>query len=102
MPITGQQWDSCLKFENVATINCIPIVVQNVVNFMMLFSGFVAVFLIIYAGVTFVISGGDKEKIESAKKTLTYSILGLLFIIFSYLILIFISDITGVGQIVGR
>lgn len=72
-------------------------VVKNVFTFALEFSGVVAIFLIVYSGIKFITSEGDKAKIEASKKTLTYAIVGLVFIILSYFIIKFIADLTGVN-----
>lgn len=70
---------------------------QNVINAALVLSAVVAVFLIIYSGFQYVTSSGDKEKVDAARKRLTYAIIGLVFIIMSYTIILFISQFTGVG-----
>lgn len=55
-------------------------------------SGGVALLLILYSGYRIMASRGDPEKLQGAKETLTSAIVGLLFIIFSLVIL----EIVGV------
>ena len=87
----------CLSGPNndIATLACIPGVIQNVISFLVLFAGAVCVFLIIVAGYKFVMSEGDPEKIASARKTLTYAIGGFLFVTLSFVILNIIASFTG-------
>jgi hypothetical protein len=94
-------WEStgCVSPEGVATLACIPVVVQNVINALVVIAGIVAVFMIIYAGYKFVMSEGDPEKIAAARKTLVYAIAGLIFIFLSFFFLQMISNLTGVKQI---
>ena len=92
-------WGSCVSPEGVATIACIPVVVQNVINALIVIAGIVAVFMIIYAGYKFVMSEGDPEKISNARKTLIYAIGGLIFIFLSFFLLQTISNLTGVKQL---
>lgn len=51
------------------------------------FAGLGALLLIIYSGYRLMISRGNKEAIQGARETLTAAILGLIFIIFSLVIL---------------
>lgn len=83
----------------VATLACIPIVLQNLINFMALFAGIVCVFLIVFAGYKFVMSEGDPEKIASARKTLTYAIGGFIFVLLSFVILNIIANFTVVDRL---
>ena len=99
--IPTADWGSCVQ-NDVATISCIPTVIQNVINFLVLFAGIVCVFIIIYAGIKFVTSEGDPEKVGNARKTMTYAIAGLIFIILSFVIMAFIGKFTGVEQIVPK
>ena len=52
-------WGSCVSSEGVATLECIPVVVQNVINALIVIAGIVAVFMIIWAGYKYVMSEGD-------------------------------------------
>lgn len=92
-------WSSCLEKADVATLACIPIIIKNVVNAALVFAGVIALILIIFAGITYITSKGDPAKVETAKKTGTYAILGLIIIFFSFFIINVISQVTGVDQI---
>lgn len=93
-------WDQCVEGPNqVATLGCIPILVQNIINAALAFSGFVALIFLIWAGITYTSSKGDPQKVESAKKTATYAIIGLVIIFLSFFIVGLISQLTGVSQI---
>ncbi len=93
-------WDSCIDpSTGIATLRCIPVVIKNLVNWALIFAGVVALFLIVYAGFKFVTSQGDSTQVDSAKKTLTYAIVGLLLILLSFAILNLIAGLTGVDQI---
>lgn len=104
MDLFTKDWGSCVQpipdqasGTGVATLSCVWVVLQNVINAALFLSAVVAVFLIIYSGFQYVTSSGDKEKVDNARKRLTYAIIGLVFIILSYLIIVFISQFTGVG-----
>ncbi len=99
MNIPTSDWKSCVENGDVATLKCIPIVLQNVVNFLVMFSAVVAVFFIVWSGIKFVTSQGDQQKIESARKTMTWAIAGLVFILASFFIINFIAQFTGVQSI---
>lgn len=92
-------WTACLENGDVATLACIPIIIKNVVNAALVFAGIVALFLIIYAGIMYITSRGDQQKIDGAKKTVTYAIIGLIIIFLSFFIVSLISALTGVDQI---
>ncbi len=85
--------------DQVWTLDCIFPILKNVVDWALIFSGIVAVFLIIFSGIKFITSGGNPKNVDSAKKTLTYAILGLLLILLSFFIINIISYATGVSCI---
>lgn len=90
----AQPW-ACLSPEGVARLDCIPIILQNVINFLIGFAGVVSVLLIVWAGIRFVLSEGDKEKIVNARKTLTYALLGLLLVALAFVLVRFVVTFTG-------
>jgi len=92
-------WGSCVDSHGVATLQCIPVIVKNFTNFLIIFAGIVAVFMVMYGGFKFLTSQGDPAKLDSARKTLIYSVIGLLLIIFSYYIVALIGNLTGVKQL---
>lgn len=65
-PITGQNGNGIVLF---------------VARLMILAAGVAAVIVIILAGLTYVTSGGDPAKTETAKKTILYALVGLVVII---------------------
>ena len=50
---------------------------KNIINFLLLVVGVLAVIMIIVSAIKFAISAGDSAKLTSAKNTLLYSIIGL-------------------------
>lgn len=88
-------WDACSE-GGVPKLSCIPLLFSTIVYYAFLFAGTVAVVLIIWAGITYIRSGGNKTQVENARKTLTYAIVGLILILSSVLIINFISFATGV------
>lgn len=67
-------------------------IIKDVVGVMMFILGALAVIMIVYSGIQYVISMGDSNKIAKAKNTLIYSIVGLVVAIFAYAIVSFVVD----------
>ena len=67
----------------------------SMVNYFIGFLGFLATIAFIYAGVLWVVSGGNEEMITKAKKIMTYSALGILVVIMSFSIVRFITSSAG-------
>lgn len=93
-------WEDCIQGTNtgdkVATLGCIPVLFQNIVNGALLFVGLVTIVLIVFSGYKFITSQGDAKQIEGARNTLTYAIIGLVIILFSFFIINVIGYVTGV------
>ena len=61
--------------------------------------GILALILVIYAGVVWMTSGGNEQKIETAKKILLNAVIGLVIILFAFAIVQFIfSRLSGNGS----
>ncbi len=87
-------WDACLD-NGVATLRCIPVVFNNVIRAALIFVGIIALFFIIYAGFSFVTSGGDPKKVQGARQIMTFAIIGLTIVLLSFAILFFIGYVTN-------
>jgi flagellar biosynthesis protein FlhB len=97
-------WDECLgsTAENpgrVAKLTCVPMIFGYVVDWLLLLSGTVAVIFVIMSGISYITSGGDQKKLDKAKHTLTYAVLGLFLIFMSFMIIRFIAYVTGANCI---
>jgi hypothetical protein len=85
--------------DGVATLRCIPVVMQNVINFLIVFAAVICVFMIIFAGYKFVTSEGDPEKISTARKAALYGIGGFILVLLSFFLMNVIGTFTGVSQL---
>ena len=100
IPTPAVEWTdiikNCVTTDGVATLDCIPAIIQNVIAAAFLFGGIITFMLIMYSGVKRILSGGDPKQVEGARKTMTYAIIGFLIILLSFTILNLISSLTGV------
>lgn len=69
--------------------------VKDIVNYFIGFLGFLATLVFVYAGVLWVLSGGNEEQITKAKKMMIYAGLGLIIVILSFSIVQFITSSAG-------
>jgi cytochrome bd-type quinol oxidase subunit 2 len=53
---------------------------KAIINFLAILVGVAAVIMIIIAGLKYIASGGNAEKVKSAKNTLIYAIIGLVLV----------------------
>jgi len=70
-------------------------ILNNAIAFAMLAAGTLCVGFIFWGGFSFILSGGDEEKIKSAVSTIRYSIFGLIITILSVIV------VNAVGRIIG-
>ncbi len=96
-------WRSCsvhVPYPNgplVPTLSCVFNIITNFIYWALVLSGSVAVILIIVSGIRLITSDGDPKKVDQARKTFSFAIIGLLLIFLSFAILYFIAYFTGVG-----
>ena len=90
----------CFNQNGIATLRCIPYFTKNLINALFLLSGISAVFFIIISGIRLMLSGGDPIKVEKARSTFTYALIGLAIILLSFVILQVVSVITGTNCII--
>lgn len=64
---------------------------SKVIQWILLFAAAVAVLFLILGGLQYVTSAGNKDRIEKAKQTILYAVVGLIVIALSYVIVTFIS-----------
>lgn len=79
-----------------AQLSNLEVVFKNVVNVILGFAGITFFVLLLIGGIKYITSGGDPKATESAQKTITSAVGGLIIIVLSYLILVLIKAITGV------
>ncbi len=64
----------------------------DAITFIVGFSALVAVILLVYSGYLFITSAGDPDKVETAQKTLTAAIIGMIVIFLANLIVRFVLE----------
>lgn len=89
----GKDWGGCVK-DGVPTLQCLPVVFGNIINAFLIFAGITAAFLFVFAGITFIRSGGDPKQLGHARQILTYAIIGLVVVLSSFSIIFFIGYLT--------
>lgn len=61
----------------------------------------VALFMLIYSGIQWIQSGGDKEKLTAARHRIIYTIIGLVVIFLSFMIINVVGSFFGVNLLGG-
>jgi hypothetical protein len=92
--LIAQNWSA--NARNAATLQDLEVVFARVVSTILGFAGIALFIMLLVGGFKFMTAGGDPKAAESAKKTLTFAVVGIVLVASSYLILRFINVFTGV------
>ena len=65
----------------------------QMVNMMLFAVGILSVIMLIYGGLRYILSNGDSKKVDAAKNTILYAIVGLIIAMLSYAIINFIISL---------
>lgn len=82
--------------NKVATLEGIECLFSNVVSVVLALAGITLFIMLLNGGFKFLTSGEDQKQLEAAKGTLTHAIIGLLLLVFAFVIIQLISNVTGV------
>lgn len=72
-------------------------IIPRVINLMLFIVGVLAIFMMIYGGIRYVLSGGDNAKVKDAKNTILYAIIGLVVAILGYAVVNWVVSMLGSG-----
>lgn len=67
-------------------------VFRQITNTILYFVGIIAVVMLIWGGIRYIVSGGDAKKVTDAKNTILYAIIGLVIAFLAYAIVQFVID----------
>ncbi len=80
--------------------NDITAIIANVIRISLSFAGAIFFILFLFAAYDWLMSGGNEEKVGSAKKKIIHSVLGLVIILIAYMFVDFLILVfTGVAGI---
>lgn len=81
--------------QGTAKISDILIVIQKIIGFLAPTATLLFFIMTIYGGFKFVRSRGEPKNVEEARNILQYALIGAVLVAGSWLLLKFVSDITG-------
>ena len=81
------------------TLDRLEIIFTSVVKSLLALGAITLFILLVTSGFKYLTSAGDPKAVEGAKKTLTFAIGGFVALLFSYLILRVIGQLTGTDTI---
>src|SRR3989344_6616835 len=86
--------------EGFAPLSELTVIFANVVGVILAFAGFAVLLMLIVGGFRYIVARGDPKAISQARGTITWAVVGLVFIIMAFLIVDFIAgfvEIPAVG-----
>ena len=92
-----QNWSA--NAANAATLQDIEVVFSRVITAILGLAGIALFLMLVVGGFKFITAGGDPKALDSARKTLTYAIAGMVLVASAFLILRFINVFTGVDVV---
>lgn len=92
----ASNWNSSSDGSQPAKFSDIEIIFTNILGLLIPFAGVAVFVMILIGGFKFLTSAGDPKATASAGQTITWAVIGLLFLIGAWLVLVFIKQITGI------
>ncbi len=68
-------------------------IIADIIDWLLKITSGVAILFIIIGGIIYATAAGDDKRMETAKSIITYAVLGLLFILISYSIVVTVNGI---------
>lgn len=74
-------------------------VINRAIAYAIILAGFLSVVFTFFGGISFILSGGQEDKIKQAVSTIRYAIIGLIVTIFSVVIVAFVGNALGLNVV---
>lgn len=85
--------------NDVATLQGIGCLLANVLSVALRLLGLAGLVMIIYAAFNLLMSAGKSQKVEEAKNTITFAIIGIILALSAFIIVNLIANFTGVSVV---
>ena len=92
----GTIWSDRCQEDGVATIQGFECLYKNILQILVPIAGLVFFAMFLVGGFKYLTSGGDPKKAAAATHTITMAFIGVIGVIISWLILLFIKNFTGI------
>lgn len=84
---------------DVVSLGCLAIIIKNVVEVTLLFLGSIALILLLWGSVQLLLSRGDPKALQAAKGRVTFTILGLVAILGTFIVVSVLTNALGFPDI---
>ncbi|MEA1936617.1 MAG: hypothetical protein U9N04_00715 [Patescibacteria group bacterium] len=82
-----------IDIKNPITTNDFGEIVENVLLWLLSVAGVITIFMLVVGGIMYMTAGGNEQKVATAKKVITWTIIGLGLILVSYSIMAVLDKI---------
>jgi len=79
----------------VSTGTNLTTVIRNVLSWVLMLGGALAVIYLVYGGILYITAGGDAEKATKGRTAITNAIIGIIIIALAYVIVQFVGNAIG-------
>jgi hypothetical protein len=95
-PVKWSEFTDCIADPNKpANLKCLEAVFANIISLLVSFAGLALFGMFLVGGFTYLTAGDNAEKAGKARQTMFWAIMGIVFMILSYIILRLIAWFTG-------
>lgn len=74
-------------------------IINRAIAYAIILAGFLSVVFTFFGGISFILSGGQEDKIKQAVSTIRYAIIGLIVTIFSVVIVALVGNALGLNVV---
>lgn len=85
--------------QDVATIQGLECLIANVFTVIITIIGLAGFVMFVIAGITWMVSGGDTNKVSNARNSMTYAVVGMVVALSAFIVLNLIASFTGISII---
>ena len=82
-----------INIKNPITTSDFGEIVENILLWLLSVAGVITIFMLVIGGIMYMTAGGDEQKVATAKKVVTWAIIGLGLILISYSIITVLDQI---------
>ncbi len=83
--------------QNKSGIDFFKVLLPNLITLCLVIASIIAFFILLIGGIKWITSGGDKEKLDQARGTITSAIIGLVIVFSLWAILRLLSKLFGIN-----
>ena len=99
-PVNWSEFTDCVADpDQPANIKCLEALFANIVSMFVSLAGLALFVMLVIGGYTYLTAGDNAEQAGKARQTMFWAIMGIVFMILSYIILRMIAWFTGQDQL---